>query len=359
MGEAVLVFPAGMPEGLAFRDRAKARGLRVVGASSLEHDPAEGTYEAWERLPYVNDPGFDDALAELVRRHGVSAIHTPHFVVWRHLSEHLAQIAPGAELSGADKPEDSERAYRELRDRVAATRAPAFWPALPPKQPLSLVERAGLVRLASTIPGMCGEAKMVALMEAMRHAPNGDIVEIGSWWGKSAALLVLLGRRYEIGNVLCVDPWCADAMVQGDALLDSTSVDLDTEEALRMFEINLAPLAGGRLNYLRLRSEDAAPRYVPGLTVKSDAFGKTDYCGQVAMLHIDGNHARDEAEKDCALWTPHVAPGGWIIFDDYEWAFGEGPREVADAFVAGNAARIAAKFQAGPALFIQLKRCHA
>ena len=77
MGEAVLVFPAGMPEGLAFRDRAKAMGLRVVGASSLERDPAESGYEAWEHLPYVNDPGFDEALAEVVKRHGVSAIGTP------------------------------------------------------------------------------------------------------------------------------------------------------------------------------------------------------------------------------------------------------------------------------------------
>jgi hypothetical protein len=359
MGEAVLVFPAGMPEGLAFRDRAKARGLRVVGASSVDHDPAENTYEAWEHLPYVTDPGFDEALATVVRRHGVSAVHSPHYVVWKHLSERLSRIAPGASLTTGQIPQDNERAYRALRERVAAAKAPAFWPATPPKPPLSLIERTGLVRLAGTIPGMCGEDKMVALMEAMRHAPNGDIVEIGAWWGKSAALLVLLARRYELGNVLCVDPWRDDAMTQGDALLDSTSADLDTEEALRMFEINLAPLAGGRLNYLRLRSEDAAPSYGAGLAVKTDAFGKTSYCGQIALLHIDGNHAKDEVEKDCALWTPHVAAGGWIIFDDYEWAFGDGPREVADAFVADNVERIAAKFQAGPALFIQLKRCHA
>jgi len=89
MGEAVLVFPAGMPEGLAFRDRARARGLRVVGASSLERDPAENVYEAWERLPNVNDPGFDDALAEVVRRHDVSAVHAPHYIVWKHLAERL------------------------------------------------------------------------------------------------------------------------------------------------------------------------------------------------------------------------------------------------------------------------------
>jgi hypothetical protein len=358
MADAVLVFPAGMPEGLAYRDRAKAAGLRVVGASSLARDPAEGAYEAWEHLPYVNDPGFDDALAELVKRHGVGAIYTPHFVVWRHLSEHLNEIAPGAQLSCADRPEDNERAYRRLRERVAAARAPAFWPATPPKPPLSLIERAGLVRLAETIPGMCGETKMHAIMEAMRHAPAGDVVEIGAWWGKSAAVFVWLARRYDVGHVLCVDPWRADAMTQGDALLDATSADLDTEEALRMFEVNLAPLAEGRLNYLRLTSEAAVAGYGPEMTVETSAFGQTRYCGQISVLHIDGNHAQAEVARDCALWTPHVVPGGWIIFDDYEWAFGDGPRLVADRFAQENAGRIAAAFQAGPALFLQLKRCH-
>jgi hypothetical protein len=358
MGEAVLVFPAGMPDGLAYRDRAKAMGLRVIGASSLDHDPAEGGYETWEHLPYVNDPGFDAALAELVKRHGVSAIHTPHFVVWRHLAERLAEIAPGAELTGAETPQDSERTYRALRERVAAARAPAFWPAMPPRRPLSVVERAGLVRLVDTIPGMCGEAKMHAVIEALRHAPAGDIVEVGAWWGRSAALLVLLARRYDIGHVLCVDPWSAEAQPQGDPLLDAASAELDTEEALRMFEINLAPLADGALNYLRQRSDEAARAYGPGLTVSTATFGETTYRGAISVLHIDGNHQEAEVARDCELWTPHVVPGGWIIFDDYEWAFGDGPRKVADAFVKANAARVAAAFQGGPALFVELKRGH-
>ena len=117
-----------------------------------------------------------------------------------------------------------------------------------------------------------------------------------------------------------------------------------------MFEINLAPLAGGRLNYLRARAEEAAPLYGPGLIVRTEAFGETRYEGAVAVLHIDGNHAEHHAELDTRLWTPHVRPGGWIIFDDYEWAFGDGVRKVADAFVAANASRIADSFQETSAL---------
>ncbi|HWA60808.1 MAG TPA: class I SAM-dependent methyltransferase [Caulobacteraceae bacterium] len=354
MGEAVLVFPAGMPDGLAFRDRAKAMGLTVIGASSLEHDPAEGAYDGWEHLPYVSDPDFDRALAEVVRRHAVSAVHTPHYVVFKHLSERLGRIAPGARLTAGQSQLDNEKAYADLHARVAEHRQPAFWSAFAPKPALTTLERAGLVRLVSAVPGMCGEEKMHAIMETMRHAPAGDIVEIGSWCGRSASLFVLLSHRYELGKVLCVDPWAAEALPQGDDLLDRASADCDCDAALSMFETNLSPIALGRLNYVRARAADFAPAYGPGLTITTDAFGTTAYAGRIAVLHIDGNHALEEAERDTALWTPHVVPGGWVIFDDYEWAFGDGPRQVADAFVARHAGRIAARFQAGAALFVQL-----
>ena len=356
MGEAVLVFPAGMPDGLAYRDRARRAGLRVVGASSLDHDPAEGGYEAWEHLPYVNEPGFDAAFAEVVKKHAVTAVHAPHFIVWKHLTERLGQIAPGATLTGGARPQDNEAAYRELKARVEALRAPAFWAALPGKPPLSRLERTGLVRLVHSIPGMCGEAKMLAVIEAMRHAPAGDVVEIGSWWGRSAALLVWLARHFEVGKVLCIDPWTNTDLVQGEAMVDAAGEEVDMDEAMRIFEINLAPLAGRDLNYIRARSESAAQAYAPGLKVRTEAFGETEYEGLISFLHIDGNHSQPEAARDCALWTPHVAPGGWICFDDYDWAFGDGPRVVADRFVAANEARISTHFQAGPSLFVQLKR---
>ena len=175
------------------------------------------------------------------------------------------------------------------------------------------------------IPGACGEATMIAAMEAMRHAPRGDVVEIGAGWGRSAMLLLWLTRRYQVGPLLCVDPWLNDTLVKGAPRAD---------EALAIFEINLAPFADGRLNYLRARSADAARAYGEALTVTTEAFGTTVYQGQIAFLHIDGAHAEAEVARDCELWSPHVVPGGWIHFDDYDWAFGDGPRRVADAFVA-------------------------
>jgi hypothetical protein len=209
-------------------------------------------------------------------------------------------------------------ASRSLAERLALIRPPCFWPAMAGKPPLSQIERAGLIRLADSIPGVCSDEKMVALMEAMRHAPVGDVIDIGSGCGRTAAVLVWLARRYGVGQVLCLDRW--------------------TDESIADFEIDLAPLAEGQLNHLPI----GAAAYEAGLTVTTKTFGETHYEGRAAMLHI----ALPDA--DLPAWTRAVAPGGWMVFD--------GCGEAAATFADANAARICARFAAGGADFVQLKR---
>jgi len=356
VGETILIFPAGQPGAEQGRIQALSEGRRVVGASSLAYDPVREDYDTWEWLPYVSDPAFEDALAAVVRKHRIGVIHTPHYVIWGRLNERLREIAPGVELRGGNTLFDQEKVYRALQARLAAVdRDPFHAPAIGLRPDLSDVVRAGLFRQADTIPGMSSEEKLLALVDIIRCAPAGDIVEIGTWWGKSAAMFVMLAHRYDIGPVLCVDPWASEALAQGDAILDAASAAADMDEAFRIFQINLAPLAQGRLNYLRAPSAGGAAQYRPGLEIRNETFGAVRYSGRIAVLHIDGNHTFEHADEDMRLWTPHVAPGGWIIFDDYFWVFGDGPKRVGDAFLAREAERIQFSFVAGKALFVQLK----
>ena len=328
----------------------------MIGASSLGFDPARNDYETWAWLPYVSDPTFSDKLASLIREHGISAVHAPHYVVWQHLERQLGTIAPGVKLLGGSDLLDNEKKYRSLQERLAAVdRSPFYAPALEPKPDLSDIFQAALFRLVDTISGMSSDEKLLALVDIARCAPAGDLVEIGTWWGKSAAMFALLAQHYEIGNLLCVDPWASDDLVQGDAILDAASASADMDEAFRIFQINLAPLALGRLNYIRAPSAEGAARYRPGLEIQSETFGVVRYSGRISVLHIDGNHTLEHADEDMRLWTPHVVPGGWIIFDDYFWLFGDGPKRVGDAFLEREAGRIQLSFVAGKALFVQLK----
>ena len=199
--------------------------------------------------------------------------------------------------------------------RVALVRPPCFWPALPGKPLPRVAERVGLVRLAESIAGQADEEQLVAFIEAMRHAPAGDVVEIGSGAGRTASLLVWLARRYEIGAVLCRDDW--------------------SEETLADFEIAVAPVAEGALNYLH--GCDAAG-YGPAFTAKTASFGETRYQGRIAMLHLATAAAQAES------WLPRVASGGWIVTSG-DAAPVEAPPE-----------RVCASFKAGGARFTQLKR---
>jgi hypothetical protein len=357
MTDTVLVFPAGLPDALKYRDEAAARGSRVVGASSLGFDPVSQTYDAWEYLPYVHEDGFADALGEVIRRQDVGSIYAPHEVVSGVISRLAQQHFPQVRVLGVSPMLAKEREYRTLHGRAEALSRTPDWLTMDgvSRPRLSGPRLSGLLRTVDHIAGMTDNDKIAAVVEIFRYLPQGDIVEIGSWWGRSAALMVLLSHHYDIGNLLCVDPWQSENLAQGVAVLDQASAAMDTDEAFRIFQTNLAPLANGRLNAFRGESVVGAAAYRPGLRLENDAFGETEYIGRIALLHIDGNHSFENADADARAWTPHVVPGGVIIFDDYVWAFGDGPKRVGDAFLTANASRIAQSFVTGTALFVQLK----
>ncbi len=353
--ETVLVFPCGLPDSVAYAAEARSAGKRVVGASSLRFDPAAVHYDDWHYLPYVHEADFREQLMRTLETTGARAVFTPHDVVSTVLSEALPDL-PGIRLLNMSPVAAKMREYEALHQRAARIANAEDWFMEPLRPRLSGAKLAGTLRLVDTIGGMTDHDKIAALIEVFRCAPQGDIVEIGSWWGRSAALMLQLSKHYDIGNVLCIDPWTSDRATidQGVDALDRSSARVDWDDACAIFQCNLAPLADGRLNVYRGISADAAKHYRPGAVIRSETFGETRYSGQIAVLHIDGNHAFEHAETDARLWTPLMAPGGIVIFDDYVWAFGDGPKRVGDAYIAANADRIAFSFVMGTALFVKL-----
>ncbi|WP_443748599.1 class I SAM-dependent methyltransferase [Asticcacaulis solisilvae] len=353
--ETVLVFPCGLPESVDYAARAKSAGKRVVGASSLRFDPAAVHYDDWHFLPYVHEADFREELMRTLETTGARSIFTPHDVVSTVLTETLPDT--DIKLLNTSPVAAKMREYQALYNRADRIAADDDW-FMEAQQPrLSGAMLAGTLRLVDTIGGMTDNDKIAAMIEAFRCAPKGDIVEIGSWWGRSAGLMLLLARHYDIGKVLCIDPWVNDRAVmdQGVDALDRSTANVDWEEGYTIFQCNLAPLAGGRLNVFRGLSVEAAKHYGPGARIVSETFGETDYSGQISVLHIDGNHTFEQADLDTRLWTPHMAPGGIVIFDDYVWAFGDGPKRVGDAYLADHAENVAFAFVMGTALFVKLK----
>lgn len=330
---SVLVFPAGTARGLEF----VALNPDAMGASSLDDDPARVHYAKWIKLPYVTDSAFEAAFLNCIQREGIRRVFCPHPAVWSAVG-HLLGRTHVAELIGPS-PIQAEQAPYRLALRAARQLT----------SPLSEIEMAGLLKGTWRIEGEMSDSKIAALASVFPKLPKGDIVEIGSLYGKSAYVLSWLSRRFDNGNVLCIDPWDISQRRQHDQALTGRIADERDFSLIRQgFVMNM--IGSGNVNYLPMFSDHARPAYKKGL-VESE-LGRTPYIGGICLLHIDGNHDYDFVKQDAALWGPLVLPGGWIIFDDYDWKFGDGPRRAADEYVAASATEY---FVAGGAMLVRVQ----
>ncbi|MBS4096584.1 MAG: class I SAM-dependent methyltransferase [Sulfuricella sp.] len=350
---ALLVFPSSMGDALPFIEQARNIGVTVVGASSLTHDPNASRCDFWLHLPWVGEPDFVECLREAVTTHGIDGIFCPNNVVHAVIDTLIGNGTITARLLAL--PFHREIACYDRLDVRAESALSLAKSILAGGSLPAPVKVAAWLRFTDTIMGQSGEAKLAALLGAMASAPQGDVVEIGAYFGKSAAWLTLIAHDLEIGRVLAIDPWSAAEAVQLDAPTHVQRLSNGDywETVAQACAVNLLPIARGRFNFLRMPATQALPCYESG-SVQSSAFGMMDLIGRIALLHIDGNHDYRSVATDVALWAQKLAPGGWLILDDYCWPHGDGPRRVGDAFLADRSKNIAQAFVVDGALFIKL-----
>jgi predicted O-methyltransferase YrrM len=350
----ILVFPSALEDAGRFAREAAFWGRRVVGASSLEVDPNASLFAAWSRLPFIGDADFFDALAALVEREAVTELFTPHAPTFHLLEAELPDRLPGLKLLGAGP-------FRRQMDRVtgALAAAEAAIPAVEAfagsATPLPAAFLAGLLAQAETIHGECSREKILALCGVVPTAPRGDLVEIGALFGKSSYVLNRVAAYCGVGATLCVDPWDLGLSIQTDAPghIQEASGGWDWNIVHQGFLVAMLGCSSPPFNYLRQTSAVARRSYEAG-RIESAEFGSTPLAGSIAVLHLDGNHDEAAVAEDFALWGPLVRPGGWVIFDDYNWPHGDGPRKVADRAIADYGARVKRRFVAGGAMFVNL-----
>ncbi len=188
----------------------------------------------------------------------------------------------------------------------------------------------------------------------MPTAPKGDVVEIGSLYGKSSYVLNVVAAYCGVGATLCIDPWALDTSVQHDARstsrkhpadgIGTSSIPASRRHArLRCSAVQLSE------SYVGARKAE----YQSATSVTSREFGPTDVAGSIAVLHLDGT-TMNRCCGGFRVMGPLRAALGWIIFDDYNWPHGDGPRKVADRVIAEYGPRIERSFIAGGAMFINL-----
>lgn len=134
---------------------------------------------------------------------------------------------------------------------------------------------------------------------AKNNDPSGEIVEIGSAFGRSTICLGLGARLAGSGRVHAVDPHTGDITIR--KTLEWKDIEYSSREGflrnISRFDLN------GTINPIVMTSEEAVALWP-----------STD---KIKLLFVDGWHTYEAVFHDITAWAPFIAPGGKIAAHDY------------------------------------------
>jgi predicted O-methyltransferase YrrM len=173
------------------------------------------------------------------------------------------------------------------------------------------------------IPGMVTRASAEFLYAlAVTQTVRGDVVEVGSWQGKSTAYLARAVRDSGNGNMFAIDHFRGNVGRESSYRVGRD----DLADLPGRFRANIATMGLEDVVTLIAEPSDLARRQIEGTAVR--------------LLFVDGDHTGDGVRRDIELFTPLVVSGGLVVFDDYDRSFPDLVREV-NAWCDGAKVRLA------------------
>lgn len=195
----------------------------------------------------------------------------------------------------------------------------------PPRVQFNYRDLSAYRSITSFIPGMIKpEAAELLYALAVIQDIEGDILEVGSWQGKSTSYLARAVADSNNGHMYAVDHFMGNVgkenlyFVDGGCLKDNF---LKNIQALNLNHV---------VTLFPCHSEQAYQSL-------SDL--------NIRLLFIDGDHTEDGVKKDIELFCQLVRKGGIVVFDDFDrtspgvvlasekWVNSQRPRST---FVYGN-----------------------
>lgn len=122
--------------------------------------------------------------------------------------------------------------------------------------------------------------------------PNGTLVELGAWKGRSSAFLVVEAKnKSQDIQIHIVDTWLGSG--EHTAGL--------TDGLYEKFIANMAPL-NGHYQAHRMTTDEAAPLFEDGA---------------LDGVFIDADHTYEAVKRDIENWLPKIRKGGILAGHDY------------------------------------------
>ena len=129
-------------------------------------------------------------------------------------------------------------------------------------------------------------------MMVENRRPDGTLVELGAWKGRSSAFLVVEARNKSPNiKIHIVDTWLGSG--EHTARM--------TDGLYEKFISNMSPL-NGHYQAHRMTTDEAAQLFEDG---------------SLDAVFIDADHTYDAVKKDIANWMPKIRKGGILAGHDY------------------------------------------
>jgi predicted O-methyltransferase YrrM len=185
--------------------------------------------------------------------------------------------------------------------------------------------------MVKDIPGWSPLDQLVALFQLVYSSTDvpGDIVEIGSWCGRSSVALGLGAKLSGRGSVICVDLFPARndwyQLLDGNYTFDVTvngqvfrgyHPDSVWKEP---FERDIAPIYKKHDSVYDSFQESVARAGLSGVVqaIRGNSDSLATMHGRPFRLgFIDGDHNYESVRRDIIRVDSLLAPGGWICLDD-------------------------------------------
>jgi predicted O-methyltransferase YrrM len=208
--------------------------------------------------------------------------------------------------------------------------------------------------ISRNIPGWSPVDQLYTLfaMVLMTSGTEGDVLELGSWCGRSSVAMGLAAQLCRNTRLRCVDlfpekkDWRQnqDGSYSMTMTIDGTIVRAYHDQTVwrEPFERDIAPLYAKHRGVLEI-FEESVFRYglqdivIPYKGTLAAFLKAMPPQSRFRLAFIDGDHGYEAVCADIALVDSVLSPGGWICFDDAFTSY-EGVNRAIEESIMGNPA---------------------
>jgi len=225
--------------------------------------------------------------------------------------------------------------------------------------------------LVSTIPGWSPVDQLYTLFLLIYSNSHisGDIIEIGSWCGRSSSVLAMSAKMTGVKQVVCVDlfpnknDWKqnTDGSHSFKVNIDGKEYSANTDQTIweEAFEKDVVPIYKNTDNLFEIFSNNIKKSGCEELitTIRGNSFDikkKVDSFFKCKFAFIDGDHGYETVCNDITNVEKYLVPGAWICFDDAFSTFDGVDRAIRNMIIDNP--RYCCKQQLTRKLFVAKKR---